>query len=223
MNNTIINYIHPEFRLNGNSYTKETLLELGYLYCKSNEDYLIQLGQLIIDWFNDADYLVLHTSGTTGTPKEIHLQKHAIIVSAEATVRFFDVKEQSTALLCMSAAFVGGKLMFIRALLFGWQLDVVKPTARPLAENTKYYNFVAMVPMQVENSLNELDQVEKLIIGGAKVNVHLVQALLHKKTQAYETYGMTETITHIAAKKINESFLLFYLTHQLKWTIEDAW
>ncbi len=204
--NNRIDFIHPKFKLNGCIHTKESLLQEAEKLCQSNEEHLLQFGHLIIEWFNEKDYLVLHTSGTTGTPKQIRLKKQAITVSAEATVHFFDVKEGSTALLCMSTAFVGGKLMFIRALLFGWELDVVKPTARPLAGVTKYYNFVAMVPMQVENSLNELNQVEKLIIGGAKVNANLVKALSTKKTQVFETYGMTETITHIAAKKINESF-----------------
>lgn len=206
MNNNMLDFIHSQFKLNGCVYTKQSLLDEAKLFCQSDEEYLIQFGQLIQEWFNEKDYLVLHTSGTTGTPKEIHLKKESIIVSAEATVRFFDVKEGSTALLCMSTAFVGGKLMFIRALRFGWELDVVKPTARPLDGNAKYYNFVAMVPMQVENSLSELNRVEKLIIGGAKVNANLTQSLLEKQTQVYETYGMTETITHIAAKKIGESF-----------------
>lgn len=206
MINNRIGFIHPKFKLNGCIHTKESLLREAEKICQSNEEHLLQFGQLIIEWFNEKDYLTLHTSGTTGTPKEIHIKKKAICISAEATVQFFDVTEGSTALLCMSTAFVGGKLMFIRALLFGWELDVVKPTARPLAGIDKYYNFVAMVPMQVENSLDELNHVEKLIIGGAKVNANLVKVLSTKQTQVYETYGMTETITHIAAKKINESF-----------------
>ncbi|WP_060873774.1 AMP-binding protein [Myroides odoratus] len=203
MNN---NYIHPRFKLNGVTHTVDSLKQEALILLQSTEEYLRDLGQLICAWLDDKTYMVQRTSGTTGPPKEIQLDKAAMRASAEATVRFFDVKEGSKALLCMSTQFVGGKLMFIRALLFGWELDVCKPTARPLAETNTQYDFVAMVPMQVENSLEEMDQIETLIIGGAKVSPILAQKLQEKRTQVYETYGMTETITHIAAKKIGTPY-----------------
>ncbi|WP_353117233.1 AMP-binding protein [Myroides odoratus] len=203
MNN---NYIHPRFKLNGVTHTVDSLKQEALILLQSTEEYLRDFGQLICAWLDDETYMVQRTSGTTGPPKEIQLDKAAMRASAEATVRFFDVKEGSKALLCMSTQFVGGKLMFIRALLFGWELDVCKPTARPLADIKTQYNFVAMVPMQVENSLEEMDQIETLIIGGAKVSPILAQKLQEKRTQVYETYGMTETITHIAAKKIGTPY-----------------
>ena len=200
------NEIHPQFKLNGVSHTMASLLEEAQQMRMSPAEYLRDLGQLIIAWFDEKTYVVQHTSGTTGPPKEIQLSKAAMCVSAEATVTFFNVTAGSKALLCMSTQFIGGKLMFIRALLFGWELDVCKPTARPLADNPTHYAFVAMVPMQVENSLNELDQVDTLIIGGAKVSPVLAQKLQEKRTKVYETYGMTETITHIAAKKVGTPY-----------------
>jgi len=203
MNN---NYIHPQFKLNGVSHTADSLRQEALEMLQSPEVHLRDLGQLIRSWFDKSTSVIQHTSGTTGPPKEIQLDKAAMCVSAEATVAFFNIKAGSKALLCMSTQFVGGKLMFIRALLFGWELDVCKPTARPLADNSTHYTFVAMVPMQVENSLNELDQIETLIIGGAKVSPVLAQKLQKKRTQVYETYGMTETITHIAAKKIGTPY-----------------
>ncbi|MGG5507246.1 MULTISPECIES: AMP-binding protein [unclassified Myroides] len=196
------NYIHPQFALNGVTHTLDSLVEKAEEMAVSSEDYVCELGQLILHWFDAKDYIIQRTSGTTGPPKEIHLPKQAMRASAEATVSFFDVQAGSTALLCMSAQFVGGKLMFIRALLFGWELEVCKPTARPLEGVNKHYNFVAMVPMQVENSLAELNQIDTLIIGGAKVSPVLAQELQRKQTKVYETYGMTETITHMAAKRI---------------------
>lgn len=200
------NDIHPQFKWNGVSYTVDGLVLEAQQMLLSSEEYLRDLGQLILAWFDEKTYVVQHTSGTTGPPKKIQLDKAAMRVSAEATVTFFNVKAGSKALLCMSTQFVGGKLMFIRALLFGWELDVCKPTARPLADNPTRYAFVAMVPMQVENSLNELNQIDTLIIGGAKVSPVLAQKLQEKNTNVYETYGMTETITHIAAKKIGTPY-----------------
>lgn len=197
-----LNYIHPNFELNGQSYSVQNILRSAQLWISSSEEYLADLGSLIVQWFNEDDYISLTTSGTTGPPKEIKLKKLAMISSAQATGSFFDITPSSNALLCMSTKFVGGKLMFIRALILGWKLDVIEPSARPLVGNTKVYDFVAMVPMQVEHSLKELSKVKKLIIGGAKVSQSLSEKLVLLGTLVYETYGMTETITHIAAKRI---------------------
>lgn len=200
------NDIHPKFKLNGVSHTIASLLEEAEKMLHTQENHLLELGHLIQHWFDANEYIVQRTSGTTGPSKEIQLHKAAMRASAKATVEFFKVQEGSKALLCMSAQFVGGKLMFIRALLFGWELDVCKPTARPLLDVKTQYDFVAMVPMQVENSLDDLNQIAILIIGGAKVSPLLTQKLREKQTKVYETYGMTETITHIAAKKIGTPY-----------------
>ncbi len=197
-----LHYIHPDFRLNEKAYSKEELLVEAQAMVNSTEEYLVDLGTLILQWFDDNDYVVLSTSGTTGPPKKIQLKKEAMVCSAKATGAFFDVPCGASALLCMSTKYVGGKLMFIRALLLGWHLDAVSPSARPLQGNTKKYDFVAMVPMQVENSIEELSNVKTIIIGGAKVNAALAEKLIGLSTQVFETYGMTETITHIAAKRV---------------------
>jgi O-succinylbenzoic acid--CoA ligase len=85
-------------------------------------------------------------------------------------------------------------------------MDFVEPASNPLKENTKIYDFVAMVPLQVENSIDQLINIKKLIIGGAKINENLKKQLLVLPNLIFETYGMTETITHIAAKKIDENY-----------------
>jgi O-succinylbenzoic acid--CoA ligase len=87
----------------------------------------------------------------------------------------------------------------------GLDLDITAPSLEPLALNTTQYDFVAMVPLQVQNSIEALKNVKKLIIGGAKMDAALEEKLLPLKTESYETYGMTETITHIAAKRVGES------------------
>ena len=96
--------------------------------------------------------------------------------------------------------------MLIRSIFLGFEMDFVAPTSNSLKNNTIIYDFVAMVPLQVENSINELVNVRKLIIGGAKINQNLKSQLLDLPTLVYETYGMTETITHIAVKKISNNY-----------------
>ena len=94
--------------------------------------------------------------------------------------------------------------MLVRGFILGWEIDFVEPTSTPLERNDQTYDFGAMVPLQVQHSLDKLPKIKKLIIGGAKVSSSLAQELLEIPTEIYETYGMTETITHIAAKKVGE-------------------
>jgi len=145
------------------------------------------------------------TSGTTGLPKLVRLEKQAMIQSALATGDFFGLEPGNKALLCLPTQFIAGKMMLVRSLILGLELDVVVPSTEPLAYNNKQYDFAAMVPLQVQNSLGKLTNIKKLIIGGAKTDSDLIEKLLPFKTEIYETYGMTETITHIAAKRVGES------------------
>src|SRR5699024_5618697 len=96
-----------------------------------------------------------------------------------------------------------GKLMIVRALTLGWNIDSVKPQANPLAVHQKNYDFTAVTPYQLENSLTNLQLVEKVMVGGGMVSKALLDKLQNSTAKIYETYAMTETLTHIAARRIN--------------------
>lgn len=196
--------IHPDFKLNGQSFNELQLQHLAFMLIKDGSPFEEDLGNLILQWFDENDYVLLTTSGTTGEPKEIELNKKHMIASAKATAEFFQVFEKTTALLCLPTRYIAGKMMFVRAMVLGWELDFVEPTSAPLSAITKEYDFCAMVPMQVENSLDHLHKIEKIIVGGAKIHPQLSDQLEGVATTIYETYGMTETITHIAVKKLGE-------------------
>ncbi|MCG2611477.1 AMP-binding protein [Flavobacterium sp. SM15] len=199
-----INEIHPQFQLNGSHYTIEELRDFASKLISYSDEHEQHLGKFILEWFDDSDSITLRTSGTTGKPKNIELKKVAMLESAKATGAFFDVHEGSRALHCLPVQYIAGKMMLVRALALGWELDYVRPTSNPLDFNDTIYDFVAMVPFQVENSLEKLSNVKKIIIGGAKLNPLLAEKLKNSDTEVFETYGMTETITHIAAKNIKE-------------------
>ena len=127
-----------------------------------------------------------------------------MVESAIATGDFFDIHPGQKVLQCLPVKYIAGKLMFIRAFILGLEMDFVAPTSTPLYKNDTDYDFVAMVPLQAKNSLKELKRVKKMIIGGAMISKSLEQQLKKLPTKVYETYGMTETITHIAAKEIGE-------------------
>lgn len=197
--------IHSDFKLNGKHFSKEELCLFANEIATSKEEYQQQLSKFILEWFDDKDYVALTTSGTTGTPKIIQLKKKAMMNSALATAVFFDLKENCKALHCLPTQYIAGKMMLVRALVLGWDLDFVKPDTHPLDGNNKTYDFAAMVPLQVEKSLDQLYRVKTIIIGGAKLNPVLAEKLKLLPTAMYETYGMTETITHIAAKKVQDN------------------
>jgi O-succinylbenzoic acid--CoA ligase len=128
--------------------------------------------------------------------------------SALATGDFFQLKEKKTALLCLPITYIAGKMMLVRALTLGWHLDVVNASSNPLSTLSRKYDFTAMVPLQLENSIDKLDLIKKLIVGGGFVSNRLQEKLQLLATEVFGTYGMTETITHIAVKKLNRFSLL---------------
>lgn len=197
--------VHNYFKLNGYHLNAKDLCRAAYSYVKEGDAYERSIGEFFLDWFDKKDYIEMTTSGTTGLPKLVRLEKQAMIHSALATGDFFDLKPGDKALLCLPTQFIAGKMMLVRSLILGLELNVVPPSLHPLELNTTTYDFVAMVPLQVQNSIKELSKVRKLIIGGAKMDSSLEEKLLPLKTEIYETYGMTETITHIAAKRLGDS------------------
>ena len=174
----------------------------GKLY--SDEVPIFQdVNQFISEWMNGNDEMMLQTSGSTGTPKPITVKKDWMKNSARLTGRTFGLKEGDSALLCMPMKYVAGKMMVVRALELELDLKVVEPCSNPLKNINEPINFAAMVPLQLENSLKDLAKVKKLIVGGGQVNSKLEEKLQSVSTHVYETYGMTETLTHVAIKPLN--------------------
>jgi O-succinylbenzoic acid--CoA ligase len=198
------NNVHNFFKLNGYHLDRDDLCRIAYSFIKEGEAYEKVMGDFILDWFDARSYVLIKTSGTTGIAKKIRIDKQAMVDSAIATGDFFDLAPGNKALHCLPIDYIAGKLMLVRALILGLDMDFVEPNSHPKFNKNTVYDFAAMVPLQVQNSLNELAQVKKLIIGGAKINKVLEKELSQVKTEVFETYGMTETITHIAAKKIGE-------------------
>ncbi len=127
-----------------------------------------------------------------------------MVNSALATANFFDLTSGDTALNCLPVKYIAGKMMFVRAFVLGLDMDFVAPSSSPMKRNTKNYDFVAMVPLQAENTLTKLNQIKKLIVGGVKMSETLQKKLAKSKCKVFETYSMTETVTHIAAKRVGE-------------------
>jgi O-succinylbenzoic acid--CoA ligase len=158
-------------------------------------------------WGNNELYISVKTSGSTGKPKLIDLLKSDMIASAKLTGKYFNLENAKTALLCLPVKYIAGKMMLVRAMVLGFDLISVKPSSNPIIDCIKSINFAAMTPMQVNTVLNQspdkLNLIEQLIIGGAPVDSILESKLQNLKAHCFSTYGMTESITHIAVKKLN--------------------
>ncbi|MFD2587161.1 AMP-binding protein [Croceitalea marina] len=194
--------IHPKFKLNGESYSVQELKEVAYSLVKEGKPFEVSIGNFLLNWLSTSKTLTVSTSGSTGTAKQIQLQKTQMVNSALATGSLFNLKAGNSALLCLPCNFIAGKMMLVRAMVLGLEMDSVEPSSNPLREVIKTYDFGAMIPLQAQNSLKKLQLIDKLILGGTPLNQKLRNQLSPLNTSIYETYGMTETITHIAVRKL---------------------
>ncbi|MCQ0112410.1 AMP-binding protein [Zhouia amylolytica] len=196
--------IHNQFKINGYHYDREGLAEVAYSFIKEGKAYEKSIGDFLLDWLSSNNEIQVFTSGSTGKPKQISLKKEHMVNSAIATGDFFGLKPGNTVLLCLPANYIAGKMMLIRAIILGLEIDFVEPNLEPLKGIKKCYDFVPMIPAQVEKSLIQIEQIKTVIIGGAPISSELSSKLLGKNTEFYSTYGMTETVTHVAVKKLNQ-------------------
>lgn len=189
--------LHKEFNLNNHSFSStEELLKYA-------SEFSEEMHSFLKDWFSNQETISVQTSGSTGVPKTIELRKEFMVNSAIATASYFVLPQKTTALLCLPITYIAGKMMLVRALTLGWHLDVVETTSKPLDGISKSYDFSAMVPLQLENSLDNLHRIKKLIVGGGVISNQLQEKLQITDCNVFATFGMTETITHIAVKKLN--------------------
>ncbi|AVR45801.1 O-succinylbenzoic acid--CoA ligase [Christiangramia fulva] len=194
---------HPEFKLNKQHFTNAELRQVAYSFIKEGEPFEEEIGSFLLDWLKPTSFVEVYTSGSTGEPKKIKLKKQHMLNSAMATAKFFKLPVATRALLCLPAGYIAGKMMLVRAMYLGWHLDTVPPSSNPLDHVYKVYDFSAMTPFQLDNSIARLHLVKKLIIGGGAVSSKIRKMVADVDAKIYETYGMTETCSHIAAKRLN--------------------
>ena len=195
--------IHSRFKFNGNSFNHEQLKNIGYSLVKGGVAFEKTIGDFLVDWLDDKDFVLVQTSGSTGQPKIIKLSKQAMVNSAMATAKYLDLKPGDTALHCLPSQYIAGKMMLVRAMVLGLEIDIVEPTSRPVFDYNKSYRLCAMLPMQLESTIHNIQYIDILIVGGSPVSKTLASATQKLQTTIFATYGMTETVTHIALKAIN--------------------
>ena len=194
--------IHNRFRLNGYFYDRNTLKEVAYNFIKEGDQYESFMGDFILDWLDNSDSIYLSTS--ISKKSKILVKKQSLVSSAISTGDFLKVSVGDKALHCLPTNYIAGKMMLIRALILGLEIDFISPSKKPFYKNEKIYDFAAMTPIQAFHSISELGRIKKLIIGGAYLSNALQQGLIKANINAYETYGMMETLSHVAVRKMTD-------------------
>lgn len=180
---------------------------------------IIELGKSIIynadnaaidfikQWASDDNFIIAHTSGSTGKPKAIKLQKEDMRLSALATCYRFGIDSNSYMVSPLSANYIAGKMMIVRAIVSGSQLWIEQPSNRPLQRKYPSIDLIPIVPSQINGLLSSpyLDNVKNVIIGGSAIQTDAEYRLLSENINAYATYGMTETCSHVALRNIGDN------------------
>ena len=189
--------INTNFKLDGISYSQMSLVS----HFKNNKPY----HDFLTSWFDGNEFIIVKTSGSTGSPKSISLKKKDMISSARLTAKFFELPQGSKVINCLPLEYIAGKMMLVRAMVMGWDLNLFAVSSEPIKKISSVYDFIALTPMQLEKSLDEIKYVKTVIVGGSPVSYALREKILKLESKVYETYGMTETITHIAARCLSKN------------------
>ena len=216
--------LHPNFSIQGRSFNEKDLGIYATSLLLSEKPYLEHLGTFLLEWLSEGDEISVFTSGSTGTPKSLSFKKSALQAHAQLTGQFFNLIPGNRILLCLPTQFIAGKMMVVRALSLGLDLWICPPSNSPLDFFKTTFDFVAMVPTQLEGSMSLLYYCRKILIGGAPLNKKLkrkaIEAIQDQSTELFLSYGMTETLSHIAIAKLRvEDQVIFSVLPQI--TIEE--
>ncbi|MEQ8358114.1 MAG: AMP-binding protein [Cytophagales bacterium] len=163
---------------------------------------------VIRDWKEGRPFFKFKTSGSTGAPKDLEISRERILKSAQKSIKFLNLHSGLTALLALKLDYIAGFMVLIRALEAGMDLHYFPPSSDPFEKLNPHKNyFAALVPLQVHSLLHkkyDLKNFHSILIGGAALNYDLKKKLETLHYPVYESYGMTETVSHIALKKLNQ-------------------
>ncbi len=218
-NNYIFDYAKQVFCFEGKKYLKDELdiFKQDILKRQQNKNFL-ELYDFLKIWFDESPDIEVKTSGSTGLPKIIKANKIKMMQSAKRTCSFLGLGKNSSVLLCMPLQFIGSKMLVVRALVAGLDLYLSPPSLNPLKDIGFAFDFVSMTPQQVAVSIkNDIEKkrlyaIKHLLLGGMAIMPDLEKGLEHFPNYVWHGYGMTETLSHIALRKVNGSDKSFYFT-----------
>ncbi|MGV3540328.1 MAG: AMP-binding protein [Rufibacter sp.] len=164
------------------------------------------------NWLQGVQEFAIQTSGSTGTPKWLELSRDRMEASANRTLRIFNLQPEDRVLVCLNSEYIAGMMMLVRGLVGQLHMTIVEPSGNPLVsvDPTAEFDFVAMVPLQLQTILEKtpekiekLNRMKAILLGGAPVSKHLEEMVQSLEVPVYQSYGMTETVSHVAVRRLN--------------------
>lgn len=201
----------PTLFLNGQSYSFESIKQNGAALLTERDHTHQASFQLIQDWLCNKQSFSFLTSGSTGTPKPIELSRTQMEASARGTVETLSLTSAEHFFVCMNTAFIGGAMLLVRALMLEATITLQEPTGNPLLLISEHhpYTFASFAPLQLfpilkneHNETQKLNRFKRILVGGGGIDPLLVNKLVRLNVKVYHTYGMTETVSHIALKEL---------------------
>lgn len=191
--------------LDFNSFSLDALK--GQLLKHNGPSWLNTFCSFLEAYSNEKEFLV-QTSGTTGTKKEILVSKKQMQTSAKATLKYFNLQPGNTVFLNLSCDFIAGKMMLVRAIEGKLNCFISEPTSDPSNLINQDYDFAPFVPLQIKNLLNtqKAKHIKQVLVGGGKVEEGIIKSLKNANIKAFESFGMTETLSHFALKEISPEY-----------------
>jgi O-succinylbenzoic acid--CoA ligase len=216
--------IHPEFAYNGVQMPEQHWVAYITERMISAPEWERTFLEFIAQWLDENESIEVQTSGSSGRPTKWKAQKSSMLASATLTVNYFKCKSGTTAFLCLPGNFIAGKMMLVRAMAFGWKLTAVKPSSTPMEELHTPFDFAAFTPMQLAklkpDETRLLARFGVVIIGGAALSESLRRRLSDECSNLYETYGMAETLSHVAVRKLTAEETPFQALEGITFKVE---
>lgn len=215
------------FYWQGHKYYKESLIEsLKNRLLTKLEKWERSILEFALEWLNEQnDEFQVKTSGSTGSPKLISLKREQMIESARSTASYLGLNRGNSALLALPADFIAGKMMIVRALELGLDLHYFSPQVSVIESIDQTFDFAAFIPLQIQYAFDsgqaeKLNQFKTSIIGGAALNQYYVKKLKKMNGDFFATYGMTETITHVAMRDLKSNMDLYSALPGIQFSID---
>ncbi len=198
--------------LNGKKFYYDEIANYSFRNSIPLNGYETKTLEFCRSWLNGIQEFPIQTSGSTGTPKTISLSRQQLEASARRTIKLLNLQKGDTTLVCLNTEYIAGMMMLARGFMADLQMIIVEPIGNPITLVDRDVNiaFASFVPMQLQtilyespDALSQLNNMKGILVGGAPVSPNLQRELQRIKAPIYHTYGMTETASHIALRRLN--------------------
>jgi O-succinylbenzoic acid--CoA ligase len=199
---------HPGFSLSMEKKTFDAKGLLGFSKATRLTAYSRQVIAFCQSWLKGQEVFTFHTSGSTGPPQPIHIHRKHMEISALLTSEALHLSAGIKALVCLDIRFIAGAMMLVRGMVNQWQLTLIPPSSTPLTNLNASFDFLSFVPLQLINTLaggqrHLAGRARVILLGGGMVPAGLAQGVLNLPSAVFHSYGMTETVSHVALRRLN--------------------